>query len=67
MWIAKNIVNPIMKQTLEDPNLMGLSNWYYTFEMNESGYAKVKFVPAAIWRIKAIQDKKIKAWYYNYF
>jgi hypothetical protein len=56
-----------MKQTLEDPNLMGLSNWYYTFEMNESGYAKVKFVPAAIWRIKAIQDKKIKAWYYNYF
>lgn len=78
--IAKNVVNPIMESILLKDNLMGLRKSDYSFwpiriekyrdKKGEIKYrlksAEIRFNENAISKIKAIQAKKIKDWYYNY-
>ncbi len=79
--IAKNVVNPIMEKILSRDDLMGLSKSDYSFwpitvveYHDEDGKSKwfrlksaeLRFSESAITKIEAIQDKKIKNWYYNY-
>lgn len=66
-WIAKNVVDPIMEKVLQRPDFMWLNRSDYQMYFDEKWNPQIKFVESAITKIKAIQQKKIKDWYYNYW
>ena len=79
--IAKNVVDPIMKDVLWKNDFMWLNEWDFSFwpittekyydEKNKTRKFKIKSAPItfgenSITKILNIHKQKIKNWYYNY-
>ena len=65
-WIADNVVNSIMESVLSRPDFMWLDKNDYSLLMDSEWNPQIKFEESAIEKIKSIQQKKIRDWYYDY-
>ena len=65
-WLLSNVINPIIEKVLSKPDFMWLDKNDYSLLVDREWNPQIKFKESAIEKIKRIQQKKIRDWYYDY-
>ena len=64
--VLSHVVNPIMERVLSRSDFMWLDKNDYSLFVDSEWNPQIKFKESAIEKIKRIQQKKIRDWYYDY-